>query len=102
MRESAVNRKKKKAVVAEEVVILPDTKEGRQRMSPEAKRKLSETLRRRFAEPELRERMRLASKAAWENPLLREKMKSLWTPERRQRQSEMMKEAFRRKTSDSG
>lgn len=106
-----MSRKKKVAVdqLAEEKVavdqsqaepdILPLAKELRKPMSAEARDRLREAIKARYAnDPELRKRMSEIAKRTWSDPALRQKMvdraKDYWTPERKAEQSAKMKAAL--------
>ena len=79
--------------------ILPIEREPRKPMSAEARNKLREAIKARYAnDPELRKRMSEIAKKTWSDPALRQKMadraKGYWTPERKAEQSAKMKAAL--------
>ncbi|MGA2761860.1 MAG: hypothetical protein ABSG17_00705 [Spirochaetia bacterium] len=77
-------------------VAFPDTKQARKPWSAEARAKLAATLRAKYADPAMREKMREVGRKTWSNPELRAKLadkaKTLWTPEKKAKQAAKMRE----------
>jgi hypothetical protein len=77
-----------------------DVKAPRKPMSLEARKRLSEALKKRFSDPELKAKMSANAKLYWNSPgakeRLSESMKQAWTPQKRAAMSVRMKEAFAR------